>query len=159
MFFIQSDGGASRTGMTERQLGGCCFPRAVCNALGRPDCFGLMWDACAHLNAVTKQYELLAGYDPSQLEIVGKRNLDQGTLITPRLHSLMRELGFEAIGVSNDVHLPLESFRDRPGRFVVALRAHATAVVGGCLVDAFDCQHQADTWRYGVYGYWRLMTA
>lgn len=153
MPLILSDGGRSKTGLPSGE--GDCVVRAICNLLPMLSYLDVR-QACMDCNFYTAPtHDML----PQSRAVAGQRSIQYGVLVDGPYFQLMAELGFvryDYFGATWGFDLPpLSYWADKPGRWVINLQNHATAVIDGVLVDAFDPRELASI-RHGVYMAWKL---
>jgi hypothetical protein len=144
---IITDGGRRAAGFPGGKAGDC-VARSIAIATGRP--YPEIHAAVAHVNAIMPKTR-------RRSKTVGLRTADKGIYTTSEhFRRLMRALGFVwistmAIGSGCRVHLKASELP--PGRLVVKVSKHYTAVIDGVIHDTHDCSRGGTRC---VYGYWRL---
>jgi hypothetical protein len=147
MRFIRDDGGRAAAGFKGQASD--CVARAVAIAARRP--YAAVYGELALVNAGMRETRgrLRSGW---QGEITADRGIYTTSLLFKRY---MAGLGFVwtptmLVGKGCRVHLRPGELP--PGRLVVKVSRHLTAVIDGVLHDTKDCSRQGDRC---VYGYWR----
>ena len=138
--FRFDDGGRAAAGY--RGKAGDCVVRAIAIATGRP---------------YQEIYDLVNGaaiYERTGKRKRGKSNARTG-VYKSSIKRVMKSLGWVwtptmEIGSGCMVHLRAEELP--PGRLVVSVSKHLTAVIDGVIHDTHDCSRRG---RRCVYGYWQ----
>lgn len=143
--FQHNDGGRHASGYFGSA--GDCVCRAIAIAANRP--YAEVYGALAHGMATMRRTK--------KRPKAGIRSARNGIYTdTAWFKRYMRALGFVwvpvmKIGTGCTMHLTAEEIP--PGRLVVMLSGHCTAVVNGVLHDTYDCSRDGTRC---VYGYWEL---
>lgn len=142
MEFTHNDGGREAAGFRGRA--GDCVARAVAIASGRP--YLDVYDALALIN---QQDRPRRGKTRAKSARNGIRSRN------PAFKAYMRSLGFvwvPTMGIGTGCRVHLAAGELPPGRLVVRVSRHLTAVLDGVLHDTYDPSRGA---HRCVYGYWR----
>lgn len=145
--FVHDDGGRAAAGF--KGTAGDCVCRAIVIASGRP--YREVYDALAHGNATQRRSSKEARSGR------GVKTAREGISVTRQwFKDYMKSLGFVwtptmLLGQGCKVHLAAGELP--PGRLVVSVSKHYTAVIDGVVHDIYNPQRE--TGRC-VYGYWRL---
>ena len=143
MDFVETDGGRWEAGYRPR-LAGDCVARAIAIAMQRP--YGEVYEE------LWREY----GWSPG-----GAGRRDDDGLIRPRADNEMRltrwyleERGWQwvptmKIGSGCKVHLRAEELP--PGRLIVRVSHHLTAVIDGVIHDNHDCSRDGTRCVYGYF--------
>lgn len=161
MPFVYDDGGRKAAG----RIGdaGDCVTRAIAIASGLP--YADVYDACAAGRGTQRRSK----HDTGRRRKTAREGIN---VRRKWFRDYMASIGFEwvptmSIGVGCTVHLVAGELP--PGRLIVSVSKHYTAVIDGVVRDTYDPQRR--TWYYKedqktldhisercVYGYWRPVT-
>lgn len=147
MRFVRTDGGRFAAGFSGGNAQDC-VARAIANVTQRP--YAEIYAGLVEVNAATRKTD-------KRVSSAGKHTASRGIYTkTPMFKRYMASLGLVwtptmAIGSGCTVHLRAAELP--PGRLVVAVSKHYTAVLDGVLHDTHDCSRGGSRC---VYGYWRL---
>jgi hypothetical protein len=139
MSFVHDDGGRATAGFKGKT--GDCVCRSIAIATGRP-----YLEVYAALNALGKT-------ERASTKRRGKRSSARTGVFKPTIRRYMTALGWRwvptmKIGSGCTVHLRADELP--PGRLVVSVSCHITAVIDGVIHDTHDCSRAG---MRCVYGY------
>lgn len=144
--YIHNDGGRQLAGFTGTE--GDCMCRAICNVTGLA--YGPVYRTLAGFNMTHTPTKTLDVDFRDQCLIAGRNDLAYGVMsCDPRFIAYMHSLGFSY----KDYERQTKRLASMPatGRHVLILRAHATALIDGQIVDQWDCTQDQQCRQWGVY--------
>jgi hypothetical protein len=141
MRYVFDDGGRSAAGFKGRS--GDCVCRSIAIVTGKP-----YLEVYQEINAIAQTER------PNSKRRKGKRSSARDGVFKATMHRYLKDLGYQwvptmKIGQGCKVHMRQDELP--PGRLIVNLSKHTTAVIDGVIHDTHDCSRDGTRCVYGYF--------